>query len=132
MLINTYTQYEFSFADESVASPTQYLVLFDLKWRRHVLVIGTEAGQVPEYLNQRDIHVAIHVHIHVCPCMCTCFNERLEGRKKEASKVKQTNKAKQHSTPKADVRIYMYIWWPGHLILFGVQIHPMNACRDAP
>ena len=24
-----------------------------------------------------------------------------EGRKKEASKVKQTNKAKQHSTPKA-------------------------------
>ena len=42
---------------------------------------------------------------------CTCtytynlmymfLNERWEGRKKEASKVKQTNKAKQHSTPKA-------------------------------
>ena len=34
---------------------------------------------------------------------CTCFNERREkeGRKKEASKVKQTNKAKKHSTPKA-------------------------------
>ena len=29
------------------------------------------------------------------------LNERWEGRKKEASKVKQTNKAKQHSTPKA-------------------------------
>ena len=29
------------------------------------------------------------------------LNERGEGRKKEASKVKQTNKAKQHSTPKA-------------------------------
>ena len=29
------------------------------------------------------------------------WNERWEGRKKEASKVKQTNKAKQHSTPKA-------------------------------
>ena len=35
----------------------------------------------------------------------TCFNERWEGRKKEASKVKQTNKAKQHSTPKA-VHVY--------------------------
>ena len=29
------------------------------------------------------------------------LNERREERKKEASKVKQTNKAKQHSTPKA-------------------------------
>ena len=29
-----------------------------------------------------------------------------EGRKKEASKGKQTNKAKQHSTPKA--HLYMY------------------------
>ena len=29
------------------------------------------------------------------------LNERREGRKKEASKIKQTNKAKQHSTPKA-------------------------------
>ena len=51
-----------------------------------------------------------------CVCMCTCsvpsitwatradtcFNERWEGRKKEASKVEQTAiKAKQHSTPKA-------------------------------
>ena len=48
-----------------------------------------------------DIHVCmitvhkeyIHVHVHV-------FNLEMR-RKKEASKVKQTNKAKQHSTPKA-------------------------------
>ena len=36
----------------------------------------------------------INVHIYMF------LNERCEGRKKEASKVKQTNKAKQHSTPK--------------------------------
>ena len=36
----------------------------------------------------------MYVHVHV-------FNERCEGRKKEASQVKQTSKAKQHSTPKA-------------------------------
>ena len=35
-----------------------------------------------------------YLYIHI-------FNERLEGRKKEASNVKQANKAKQHSTPKA-------------------------------
>ena len=35
------------------------------------------------------------------------LNERWEGRKKEASKVKQINKAKQHSTPKAVM--YMYV-----------------------
>ena len=29
-----------------------------------------------------------------------------EGRKKEASKGKHTNKAKQHSTPKAHVHVY--------------------------
>ena len=34
------------------------------------------------------MHNVMHVDVH-------------EGRKKEASKVKQTNKAKQHSTPKA-------------------------------
>ena len=32
-----------------------------------------------------------------------------EGRKKDASKVKQTNKAKQHGTPKA-VNMYMCVW----------------------
>ena len=36
----------------------------------------------------------IIMYVHV-------FNERWEGRKKEARKVKQTNKAKQHSTPEA-------------------------------
>ena len=40
------------------------------------------------------------------------LNERREGRKKEASKVKQKNKAKQHSTPKA---MYMY---------FGYTLYP--------
>ena len=40
------------------------------------------------------------------------LNERREGRKKEASKVKQKNKAKQHSTPKA---MYMY---------FGYTMYP--------
>ena len=54
------------------------------------------------------VHVHVHVPSHVVTCTCTCnymynpgdtcFNERW---KKEASKVKQTNKAKQHSTPKA-------------------------------
>ena len=44
------------------------------------------------------LHVQCHVHVY--------FNERWEGRKKEASKVKQTNKAKQHSTPKAVTFIY--------------------------
>ena len=31
------------------------------------------------------------------PTACTCFNERWEGRKKEASKVKQTNKQTKES-----------------------------------
>ena len=39
--------------------------------------------------------------IHVSIIIYMFLNERWEGRKKEASKVKQTNKAKQHSTPKA-------------------------------
>ena len=64
------------------------------------------------------IYVVCVRYIRVCVCMystrvyvyactvhaSTCMhvlNERLEGRKKEASKVKQINKAKQHSTPKA-------------------------------
>ena len=34
------------------------------------------------------------------------MRDEKEERKKEASKVKQTNKAKQHSTPMR----YMYIW----------------------
>ena len=37
----------------------------------------------------------IHVHVY------NTFMRDKEGRKKEASKVIQTNKAKQHSTPKA-------------------------------
>ena len=72
-------------------------------------------------MQQCTVHAYIRVcvrYIRVCVCMystrvyvyactvhaSTCMhvlNERLEGRKKEASKVKQTNKAKQHSTPKA-------------------------------
>ena len=45
-----------------------------------------------------------HACIHTCAYMYMFLNERKEGRKKEASKVKQTNKAKQHSTP-----MYVYM-----------------------
>ena len=49
------------------------------------------------------------------------FNERGERRKKEASKVKQTNnKAKQHSTPKAVTALAINLSWrqePSHLFL---------------
>ena len=46
----------------------------------------------------RQHHVYRHVGIRYWN-IYTCFNERWEGRNKEASKVKETNK--QHSTPKA-------------------------------
>ena len=49
-----------------------------------IRIVYSYVVQVPMYL----------LHMHV-------FNERCEGRKKEASKVKQTNKTKQHSTHKA-------------------------------
>ena len=49
-------------------------------------------------VEHRNCSTCIHVsYIHVYMFL----NERCEGRKKEASKLKQTNKAKQHSTPKA-------------------------------
>ena len=41
------------------------------------------------------VHVYNYAHVHVL------MRHEKEGRKKEASKVKQTNKAKQHSTTKA-------------------------------
>ena len=44
--------------------------------------------------------------VFVCACIYMFLNERWEGRKKEASKVKQTNKAKQHSTP-----MYVCVCW---------------------
>ena len=44
------------------------------------------------------MHTVTYMYVRVY----TCFNERREGRKKEASKQGQTNnKAKKHSTPKA-------------------------------
>ena len=59
------------------------------------------------------VNMYIHVHVLVAyfpvyTCMPT-LNERCEGRKKEASKVKQTTRQK-HSTPKAvTFHMYMYI-----------------------
>ena len=54
-----------------------------------------------------------NVHVHV-------FNERWEGRKKEASKVKQTNKAKQHSTPKhVHVHVHVHV----NCILSNYRVH---------
>ena len=38
------------------------------------------------------------VHVQRTSCIYTCFNERWEGRKKEASKVKQTNNTRQSNT----------------------------------
>ena len=51
-------------------------------------------------LTNRSPNVPCCMHVYVGIYMF--LNERWEGRKKEASKIKQTNKAEQHSTPKAD------------------------------
>ena len=40
----------------------------------------------------------VHLHVHVGDDVYMFFNERPEGREKDASKVKQTNKAKQPMT----------------------------------
>ena len=55
-------------------------------------------------MNMFSLHTSIHVCClfqegsHTTVHTYMFLNERWEGRKKEASKVKQTNKAKQHST----------------------------------
>ena len=40
------------------------------------------------------------MHLHTCACTCTCFTERWEGRKKEASKVKQTTRQSNTAHPR--------------------------------
>ena len=64
--------------------------------------------------------------------MYTCFNERWEGRKKEASKVKRTKKAKQHSTPKAVVFRAASGGTRTHDTLHHDTLHPKQSFFELP
>ena len=93
-----------------------------VSWRVYIYMYNSTC-----IMNGAYIHVQLNMYYEWCIYACTTqhvswmvyiymfLNERWEGRKKEASKVKQTNKAKQHSTPKAvtfHVQLNMYHeWW---------------------
>ena len=53
----------------------------------------------------------LHVHNYTYVLYYTMYMYKflMRDEKKEASKVKQTNKAKQHSAPKADVHVHMSV-----------------------
>ena len=65
------------------------------------------------------VHPRMYVHVHVLT--------RDERRKEEASKVKHTNKAKQHSTPKA-VTFHVHI----HVVCcFALLLLHGDLCQPA-
>ena len=59
--------------------------------------VGTESNTPPAGTSEDDkLNVVLKRYIYMF-----LMKDEKEERKKQASKVKQTNKAKQHSTPKA-------------------------------
>ena len=82
-----------------------------------------------KYINSGDVFILDlglrMIQVYIIPPYYrqhyTCFNERRERRKKEASKVKQINKAKQHSTPKAvTFPKKNELPWVGHMYMYCI------------